>query len=110
MKKSILLVFITLFLVSCGGKKKEDTTDAQVPDKLDKYSLIMESICPKCFEVYNKAERSLIILPCGDGICLECFDESLNPLDSKISCPLDSESVFVNNKFKENVKIIRRSF
>lgn len=47
MKKSILLVFITLFLVSCGGKKKEDTTDAQVPDKLDKYSLIMDVIYEK---------------------------------------------------------------
>ena len=77
----------------------------------------MESMCPRCFSVFNYVERYLVILPCGDGICLTCYDELLQNTSegskqgsSKLQCPMDNETLTINHKFKENLKIIRRNF
>ena len=35
----------------------------------------MENLkCMKCNEPYNQYHRQKIDIPCGDDICLQCFD------------------------------------
>eukprot|EP00347_Sterkiella_histriomuscorum_P018566 403345029 len=75
----------------------------------------MESMCPRCFSIFNQSDHHLVILPCGDGICIQCFDDlMINPPDSKslsscLTCPMDQEQLTITYKFKENLKIIRRN-
>ena len=43
------------------------------------------------------------MLPCGDSICLSCFEPLLQPQENKIVCPVDEEVLVIPKKFRDNV-------
>ncbi|CDW75181.1 tldc domain-containing protein [Stylonychia lemnae] len=60
--------------------------------------------CAKCNERFNTIDKQQLILPCGDSICLSCFEPLLLPQESKLVCPVDQEIIIIPKKFKENVQ------
>jgi hypothetical protein len=43
------------------------------------------------------------MLPCGDSICLACFEPLLQPQESKLICPVDEEVLIIPAKFRATV-------
>lgn len=43
------------------------------------------------------------MLPCGDSICLSCFEPLMQPQENKIVCPVDGEILVIPKKFRDNV-------
>lgn len=60
--------------------------------------------CPNCNELYNKVDRQMLILPCGDELCLDCFDLLLQPLNNKLQCPFDGIVHHISEKYLENIQ------
>ncbi|CDW89660.1 UNKNOWN [Stylonychia lemnae] len=48
------------------------------------------------------------MLPCGDLICLSCFQTLLEPQESKLICPVDKETLIISQKFREKVQKITK--
>ena len=63
----------------------------------------MESKCAKCSESFNSVDKQQLLLPCGDSICLLCFEPLMQPQESKLICPVDEEVLIIPKKFRENV-------
>ena len=59
--------------------------------------------CAKCSERFNSVDRQQLMLPCGDSICLSCFEPLMQPQESKLVCPVDEEVVVIPKKFRDNV-------
>jgi hypothetical protein len=68
----------------------------------------MEEGCPKCNAGYNEADKYKLLLPCGDNICLLCFEHLMgkDPATDKIVCPADQEEVMISKKFREKINIL----
>jgi hypothetical protein len=46
----------------------------------------------------------MLILPCGDEICLDCFDLLLQPMNNKLQCPFDGILHHISEKYLENIQ------
>ncbi|CDW88405.1 tldc domain-containing protein [Stylonychia lemnae] len=63
-----------------------------------------ENKCEQCNELFNSVDKQQIILPCGDSICLICFEKALEPQEEKLICPIDKEALIISKKFREKIQ------
>ena len=49
------------------------------------------------------------MLPCGDFLCLSCYESRLEEVDGQttVDCPKDNEKVVIPAKLKENVRELK---
>ncbi len=65
--------------------------------------------CVGCVKTFDNFDRNEIPLPCGDPICLICFDKLYDPEKRILICPSDDKEQTITLKFKENrVDSLRR--
>ena len=60
--------------------------------------------CLGCKEELNNNEVALILLPCGDELCIRCILQILQriePQTNVIVCPVCKDNVAINQKFRD---------
>ncbi|CDW83643.1 tldc domain-containing protein [Stylonychia lemnae] len=65
------------------------------------------SHCGNCSTLYNQMEHHIVMLPCGDFICLTCFSLLYDLSSNLLTCPFDKEELVIPTKLRENVQILK---
>lgn len=64
----------------------------------------MESkTCTRCSSEYNQLDKQRIFLPCGDTICMACFDSTFEADVAALLCEPCGTHVQIPPKLRENV-------
>jgi hypothetical protein len=64
----------------------------------------MESkICNVCDHEFNMLQKQRIFMPCGDVICMTCFEEHYVAETQSILCSQCGDQVSIPPKLKDNV-------
>lgn len=59
--------------------------------------------CEQCNSEFNSVNRQRIFLPCGDIICMSCFEEGYNEESASLLCTDCGDHVQIPHKLKDNV-------
>eukprot|EP00347_Sterkiella_histriomuscorum_P013125 403365919 len=62
--------------------------------------------CQSCGFQFNKRDRSIVMLPCGDQACLECVRTKITPQDDNFYCEDCKEDIKIPSKFKKNLEVL----
>eukprot|EP00347_Sterkiella_histriomuscorum_P017056 403350831 len=64
-------------------------------------------ICNSCNTPFNQMEHHIVMLPCGDFLCLQCFNKNFDAKENKITCPFDQETLNIPAKMRENINTLK---
>ena len=65
--------------------------------------------CPRCHTEYNLLDKQRLFLPCGDTICMSCFDSTFEADSNTLMCEPCQDYVQIPLKLKENVGKLKAS-
>ena len=63
--------------------------------------------CERCQCEYNLLDKQRIFLPCGDTICLACFDQTFEVENNALLCEPCGDWVQIPPKLKANVQKLK---
>ena len=63
--------------------------------------------CPRCHTEYNQLDKQRLFLPCGDTICMACFETTFEADNNSLMCEPCGDHVLIPVKLRDNVQKLK---